>query len=167
MKKTIVLIAALLFSTCASAVAYLEGSTIGVPYNSPTGQNPAIFINTYTGAGVSTYPENTWVDVDVSAITPIGTKAIRLDGILIITHGSTVEICDLTVAFRAVQNFEYGYIMQTIEADTTGGQRSNAGAWVALDANRKFQMKWKRSTSGQWPTSCSYGVNLSVTAYLR
>lgn len=148
-------------------IAYVEGSVIGVPNASPTGQNPVIFINSFTGDGVTDHPPGVWSNVDLSAIVPAGTTAVRLDGILIITHGTTVETADLTVAFRADPSWEYGYIMQTIEAAVGGGQRSNAGAWVALDANRCFEMKWTRATLGQWPANSSYGINLSLTAYLK
>lgn len=148
-------------------IPYLEGSVIGVPARSPTGQNPPIFINTTTGAGVVEHPPGQWSTVDVSSLVPTGTIAIRLDGILIITHGSTPETADLTVAFRTDPSWNYGYIMQTVEASVGNGQRSNAGAWVSLDANRCFQMQWTKSTFGTWPTNSSYGINLSLTAYLR
>lgn len=149
-------------------IQYTEGSIIGVPAKSPTGQNPVIFINTYTGVGMTEHPVNQWSIVDLTGIAPDGTKAVRLDGILIITHGTTVETGDLTVAFRAVgETYDYGYIMQTIEASVSNGQRSNAGTWVAINAEKKFEMKWNKSTSGQWPDNCSYGINLSLTSYLR
>ena len=148
-------------------IPYIEGAVIGVPKNSPTGQNPVIFINSYSGAGLAEYPPGQWSTVDLSAIVPADTIAVRLDGILIITHGSAVETADMTVAFRTDPSYDYGYVMQTIEASVGNGQRSNAGAWVALDSNLCCQMKWTRATQGQWPANSSYGVNLSLTAYLR
>lgn len=149
-------------------IPYVEGGIIGIPKSSPTGQNPPIFINSYTGDGTVAHPPGMWSTVDVSSIVPPDATAIHLTGFLIITHGTTVETADLTVAFRHTsETWEYGYIMQTVEASVQNGQRSNASAWVALDANRCFQMKWSRSTQGQWPDHASYGVNLSLDAYLR
>jgi len=148
-------------------IPYVEGSVVGVPLRSPTTQNPPIFINTATGDGVAAHPPGVWSTVDVSSIVPADTLAVRLDGILIITHGTTVETADLTVAFRTDQNWDYGYIMQTCEASAGNGQRSNAGVWVSLDANKCFQIKWTRSTQDNWPTNSSYGINLTLTAYLR
>lgn len=169
MKK---LFAALVISLVAviAQAAWVEGTVVGVVATSPTQQNPPIFINTYTGAGTATWPRGVWSTVDVSAIVPVGTKAIRLDGILIITHGTTPEICDLTIALKtnASDLYDYAYIGQTIESDPTGGQRSNMGTWVALDANRRFMIKWNASPgAGTWPTYCAYGINLSAQSYVR
>lgn len=146
-------------------IQYKEGFIVGAPLKSPTGQNPVIFVNSYTNAGAL---PDVWTTVDLSAIVPVGTKSVCLDGILIITHGNTSETADLTVSFRLPsETYEYGYIMQTIEASILNGQRSNASTWVSLDDNRCFQYKWSKSTSGTYPTNSSYGINLSVTAYVR
>ncbi|MCK4521912.1 MAG: hypothetical protein KAU20_05020 [Nanoarchaeota archaeon] len=149
-------------------ISYTEGSIIGVPTKSPTGQNPVIFINTYSGAGVTEHPEGEWSEVDLTGIVPEGTKSVRLDGILLITQGTTAESADLTVAFRAVgETYNYTYNMQCIEASIGNGQRSNAGTFVAVDDDLCFEMKWNRSTQGQYPLHCSYGINLGLTAYIR
>lgn len=146
-------------------VKYLEGNIVGVPEVSPLAQNPIIFLNTYTGTGAT---RNTWTKVDMTGIVPSGTKAIRLDGILIITHGTTSETADLMVHFRKPnETYEYNYIMQTIEASTLNGQRSNAGTWIALDENMCFEYKWNSQTLGQYPTYSAYGLNLTLTAYMR
>lgn len=146
-------------------IPYIEGDIIGVPQKSPTGQNPIIFLNTYTGAGVA---RNTWSKVDMKGLVPPDTKAIRLDGILIITHGTTAETADLVVHFRKPgETYEYNYIMQTIEASTLNGQRSNAGTWVALDDDLCFEYKWNTQSLGTYPAYSAYGLNLTLTAYLR
>lgn len=157
---------ALIFSLTTARADFVEGTTIGVPSQSPTELNPPIFVNSYAGLGPAA---DSWATVDLSTVVPSGTKAARLDGILIITHGSTAETCDLHIAYRTNgSTLEPGYIHQAIETSTTGGQRSTAGVWVALDADRKFQFKWyKSTTAGTWPTYCAYGINLSLTAYLR
>lgn len=145
--------------------AFVEGTTIGVSAQSPTQDNPPIFVNSYTASGPAA---DAWSTVDLCKVVPAGTKAARLEGLLIITHGTTVETCDLNISYRVNgSSLEPGYIHQSIEATVGNGQRSTAGVWVPLDATRKFQFKWHRSTSGTWPTHCSYGINLSLTAYLR
>lgn len=145
-------------------IDYLEGSIVGVPKNGPGAQNPVIFINTATGAGQAA---GEWHTVDLSAIVPEGTIVVRLDGLLLITHGTTQETANLTVAFRDDPSWEYGYNMQTIECWVGGGQRTNAGAWVAVGADRKFQFKWTRSSNGSYPEWSAYGINLCVTAYVK
>lgn len=146
-------------------IQYNEGDVIGVPKLSPLSQNPVIFLNTATGVGAT---RNTWATIDLTDIVPSGTKAVRLDGILIISHGSATEMADLMVHFRLPsETYDYGYIMQTIETASGGGQRSNAGTWVSLDENLCFQYKWNTQSIGVYPTYSSYGINLTLTAYLR
>lgn len=125
----------------------------------------AIFVNSYTGAGASA---GSWHLLDVTTLgIPITAKAVFLVGILIITHGITDVLCDLSLALRA-----YGdplnpgnYIGQTIERWVGGGQRSTMSSWVPVKQG-KFEYYWSRSTFDQWPTSCAYGINLSAQAYI-
>ena len=163
MKKIILMLAILISSINAN---YIEGNTIGIPGSSPTQQNPVIFLNTATGIGSAW---NVWTKVDLTNIVPAGTKAVRLDGYLIITHGITPEIADLMVHFRKTgdTSFPYSYIMQAIEVDTKGGQRSTAGTWIVLDDDLTFEYKWNVNQLGTYPNYSSYGINLSITAYLR
>lgn len=126
----------------------------------------AVFVNSYTGAGVGA---NIWQTIDLK---PFGVaadaKSAFLSGILIITHGMTIETCDLTVAVRAPGSvFSAGnYIGQTIETQVASGQRSNMSTWVPL-VNGSFQFQWNRSTMGDWPDQCSYGINLSLQAWVK
>lgn len=163
MKKIILLMVGLVSLMFGS---FVEGNRIGVPLKSPTQSNPIIFLNTVTGVGATW---NQWTTVDMTGKVPADTKAIRLDGILIISHGSSSETADLMVHFRKTNDtsFPYTYIMQTIETDIGAGQRSNAGTWVALDENLTFQYKWNVNQLGTYPQYSSYGINLSMTAYLR
>lgn len=146
---------------------FVEGGLIGIISNAPAGQQPPIFINTYTGDGMAQFPEGQWVDVDVSSYVPADAVAVRLEGLLIISHGTTAETADLTLAFRTDTANSYSYTMQCVETAVGSGQRTDAGTWVALSATKKFQMKWTRSTGGTYPTNSSYGINLSLTAYVR
>lgn len=153
----------------AQAYDWLEYSTIAVPAGGPSSHmNQPLFVNTYTGDGMSKYPPGQWSDVDVSSFVPTDAKAIRLDGLLIITHGTAATTCDLTLAFRAKgETIDYAYTMQAVSVTTGGGVRSVGGTFVPLDENKKFQVKWTRSTTAQWPNDCSYGFNLRITAYLK
>jgi len=147
---------------------WIEGSTVGVTKRSPTQANPVIFLNTFTGNGLERFPENTWATVDTAGLIPPTAKAIFLTGVLIITHGTSMETADLVVHFRADgESYDYNYNWQTVEASTQNGQRSPMAVWVPLSETGKFQFKWRRSTAGQYPEHSSYGVNLSLNAYLR
>lgn len=162
------LILVMLLSISCFGYSFVEGTTIGVPSKSPTGIAPVIFINTATGAGVTENPSGEWSVIDLSGIVPDGTKAVRLDGLMLITHGSTSETANLTIAFRSVgETYSYTYNMQVIEASTGNGQRSIGGDWIAIDENKCFEIKWDRTSQGQYPEFSSYGINLRLTAYLR
>ena len=67
------------------------------------------------------------------------------------------------------------YIFQAIEGQTEGGQRSTSGAWVpVVDGATVWQWgrgdvktQYPKSAIGSYPAECSYGINLSVQAYIR
>ena len=128
-----------------------------------------IFFNTYTGAGMTQFPVDTWVTVDcVPFGVPADAVAVFLCGLMVITHGTTAETADLQVTFRAPGDTVASnqYIGQTIEASVGNGQRSNLATWVPL-VDGKFQMYWHKSTPGTWPTNSSYTINLFPQQYLR
>ena len=161
MKKIILI----MLLTIASFADYIEGSVIGVPSKSNVQDAPVIFMNTVTPTGATV---NTWTKIDLTGIVPTGTKAVRLDGNLLITHGTTAEIADLMVHFRKTgETYNYSYNMQVIEASTGDGQRSIGGLWIALDDNLCFDYKWNVPYLGTYPSYSAYGINLSLTAYLR
>ncbi len=153
-------------TACQAPAGFVEGATVGVAAASPS-QLSAVFMNSYTGNGTAEFPENEWSTVDVAALVPAGTKAVFLSGILIITHGSVEETCDLTLAYRtAGETADHAYSAQSVETMVAGGQRTPHSTWVAV-RDGKFQIKWRRSTQGQWPDHCAYGINLSLVAYVR
>ncbi len=130
-------------------------------------QFTAIFLNSYTGEGLDTFPANEWSTVDLSGILPEGTKAVYLSGLLIITHGTEEELCDLTLAYRNHgERDDHIYIAQTVETAVQGGQRTPHSIWIPV-LEGKFEIKWSRSTDGTWPAHCSYGINLKAVGYLR
>lgn len=126
----------------------------------------AIFVNTYTGAGLSQFPPGQWNVLDLSSQT--SNKAIwaLLSGILIITHGSAVETADITLLFRNIGNTinEGNYHGQSIETSVGNGQRSTYATGIPL-TNGKCEFYWDKSTGGSYPTNSSYGINLSVQAF--
>jgi hypothetical protein len=159
---------AILFSSgLSSAQTVWEKSTeiYTNPDNSkyPTG----IFISSY----IPSYgpPAGQWTQVDLK---PYGVsadaKAVFLSGILIITHGTLAQTCDLSVTLRAPGSTLVGgaYLGQTVEAHIGGGQRSTMGTWVPVE-NGIFEIHWGRSTFGQYPSECTYGVNLSLQAWVK
>lgn len=146
-------------------MAWVQGNTFGVRDDNTTAVN-AIFVNSHTGYGGV---DREWHEVNVVPLgVPADAKAVFLAGILIITHGTTEETADLTIALRAKGDAlnPGNYIGQTTEPHVGGGQRSNMAAWVPL-RDGKFEYYWTRSTQGQWPANSSYGINLSLQAYVR
>ena len=144
---------------------WIEGSMIGVPTDNPKRPN-AIFLNSYTGDGVHA---GRWHEIDLTKQgIPEDSLAVFLSGLLIITHGTTGEVCNLTVAFRAPgSDLPAGaYLGQAIEAAIGNGQRSTFSTWVPV-FERRFEFRWDRGTGGNWPAHCAYAVNLSLQAYVR
>jgi hypothetical protein len=101
---------------------------------------------------------------------PYDVVSVFLSGILIITHGTTVESCDVTVALRAPgDSLSAGnYIMQTIEASVGNGQRSGGASWAPVK-DGVFEIQWNflPAGAGDWPLHCSFGINLSAQQYVR
>lgn len=96
-------------------------------------------------------------------------KAAFLSGMLIITHGTTVETADMTLTARSPGDNASDcnkYLGQAIEASVGNGIRSNASFWVPL-VNGEFDWCWKPSTGGVWPTNSAYGGNFSLLAWVR
>lgn len=136
-----------------------------------------IFINTHTGV---TNPRNClageWCEVDLSRDVLPDAKAAFLSGILIVTQGKTVEISDLHVSFKSIDDAEEcpvpqtptcaPYIGQTLTVSAGSGARSPMSVWVPL-TNGRFFFKWTASTGGKWPEHASYGVNLTLLAWTR
>lgn len=149
-----------------SLAGWVEGNVFGT--RDDNSRTPTvIFTNTYTGIGAA--DEGKWIRVPVSNFgIPSDAKAVFLSGILIITHGTTPQTCDLTISTRAFGDTmsEDFYIGQVIEASSGNGQRSTMATWVPVK-NGQFEYFWKRSTHGQWPSECAYGINLTLQAYIR
>jgi len=148
---------------------FLTESQIQV-YDQPGRAPHAIWFNSYKSP--STFiPQNlpyngTWTTVDVSSLVPSGTKAIFVQGILILTHGTNSQLADMKVAFRQTGDTDDApYNMQVIEAHVSGGQRSTAGQWIPLDSNGCFDVKISTDNpTGQWPSYASYGASLRINA---
>lgn len=141
---------------------WIELNKIHVCKHAPT-QQQVIFCNSFTCMG----PEcNEWHIADVSHIVSSEAKAVNLTGILIITHGTSHEIANMTLYFRRWgEDQDYLYCDQVVEAHICGGQRSPLSIWVPLSDDKKFEFKWTRSNDGQWPLWSAYGINLSLNAW--
>lgn len=159
--KTIALSLAALFLTAAT---WTEGTIIGVPTDNPK-RPVVVFANSYTGEGPSA---GQWATIDVSEHVPQDTKAVFLSGILILTHGTTAETCNLTTTFRAPGSTHPAsdYNGQAVEGAIGNGIRSTMSLWAPV-VDGKFEFQWNRNTGGNWPAHCAYGVNLSLQAYAR
>jgi hypothetical protein len=160
---------AFIFTACTSIAAnaqWIEGNTIGVRADN-TKTPVAIFINTYTGVGPV---QKQWHRLSTTAMgIPADAKSVFLSGLLIITHGTNSEICDLNVSFKAPGDdmVSAASIGQTVEAHIGGGQRSNMATWVPIK-NGEIEFYWWHTTpNGTWPDYCAYGINLNAQAYVR
>lgn len=135
-----------------------------------------LFINTTAASP----PPGQWISVDVSALgVPSDAFAVNLGGLLLITVGQEIGTANLTIAFRAPgkTNVTCGhYVGQaiTVNPPSNNGARSPLSVWVPI-SNGRFEYCWQRGTVGTsfptgtlaaWPLTSSYGVNLSVQAFL-
>lgn len=171
MKKLLIAVFALLFANVANAQNYVEGQTIGVPKSTTETQVWGIYGGMSFSVPRGKHKENTWHTINIYDFhpwLPKGIKAIRTDGIVIITHGiKDPEICDLHISFRHPTDKHEVFTIQAAESFRNGGIRAVAGRWIALDHMGRFQAKWTRNTPGNWPYHCSYGFNFRLGAWIR
>lgn len=134
------------------------------------GDGAAVYVMTHLPSPLGPQAMDQWHTVDLTAAgIPADAKAAFLSGMLIITHGTTVETADIHLTFR-----EHGdasadvtkYIAQSCEAHVGGGQRSTMATWVPLK-DGKFDFSYHIATPGAWPTNSAYGINLSVQMWGR
>jgi len=155
----------LLITSFAANAGWVEGTTIGVRDDNP--KIPVVlFINTYTNTGDT---PDTWHQINVNSLgVPSDAISVGLGGVGIITHGTTAELCEITVTFRAPGNsLNIGdYIIQVIEPHLNGGERQTAFVQTPV-VNGYIEYSWHRATTGEWPDHCSYGMNLAIQNYIR
>lgn len=166
MKDSMKLFVLSLLLFCNSSFAqWVEGSTVGV--RADNSKTPgSVFVNSWTGSGPQA---GAWTRIPISQFgMPDDVISVFLTGIIVITHGRTPQICDMQVAIRAPGDMldAGSYIGQAVEVDIHGGQRSNMSTWAPV-RDGHIEIIWNRSTYGQWPDECAYGMNLSAQAYLR
>jgi hypothetical protein len=150
-----------------AGVGWTESHAIGVRTDN-TSANEAFFVQTFTApAGPAA---GVWHTMDVTDLgIPADVQNIFLSGFLIITHGSTAETCNLTVAMRAKGDdlLPGNYICQTIESSVSGGQRTNCSTWVPVRQGQ-WEIQWNRApVTGDYPTHCAFGINFHAQAYVR
>ena len=155
--------------------SWVEGSKIGVLTDNPESYS-AIFVNSANSD--TTPPAGEWIPLKLTQFgIPADAKAVFIGGILIITHGRKTQLCNLTVTFAKLGSTSAtgNYIFQAAEGQTEGGQRSTAGAWVPVVdgvtvwqwARGDVKTQYPKGAIGPYPAECSYGINLSVQAYIR
>lgn len=160
------------FSPTSTPIAgeWFVGQEIGViPDDVGRQGNTIIFVNSWTGDGLTQFPNDVYGTVDLTGKIPPDTKGVFVSGILIITHGTTEEICDLHISFRRDETVpEWTYIGQTIEAQLLGGQRTPMFELLPVK-DSKMQIKWSGNTisAGNYPSHCAYGVNFRLAGYVR
>jgi hypothetical protein len=141
----------------------------------PKGPPPyPVFLNTYTGDGVTTpwngkiFTRGAWTRVNLGDMVPDDCKAVFLTGILIITHGTTVETADLTINLKPPSSTENPLNIegQVVETQVGGGIRSPFASWVGVE-NKEFDFYWSTPSLGVWPTYSSYGVSLQIQQFAR
>lgn len=167
MKRIAIVGAAMLLSISQAALAQVWQKSTETYTAEGNSKSPvAVFVNSYTGTGPVS---GVWHEIDLK---PLGVaadaKSALLSGLLLITHGTTQETCDMHVALRAPGNgLDAGnYLGQVVEAHVGGGQRSGFTSRVPL-VNGVFQFHWTRVNSVQWPAGCAYGINLSLQEWNR
>lgn len=173
MKKLFVTLL-LAFSSLANATQWNEGTTVGIPVGDAKNVGQIIVGSSGTQWPIMSIPANQWVQIDFAngpqwgsgdiwqPNLPADTNGIFLSGILIISHPGGGVICNLTVNFRAPgsQLSGWNYQMQTIEATSYAGVRSNAAVWVPM-VDRKIEIYWT------YTAGCPSMLNLSLQAYVR
>lgn len=138
---------------------YVVTTMVGISgYPTPGMITPGSYQGIFTNAG--------WRTVDLSDHVPPGTKAVHIVGLLIITHGTTVETADLQVYFRKTGTTppSTARLWQCCCTKGAGGQRTDASAIIILDDNLCFDMQWLVSTTGVYPAHPAYGLNIWVDA---
>lgn len=152
------------------SLPYVTGSTIGIIADDVGRQgNEQIYFNSWNGGGLDKFPHNTFGTVDLTGKIPSDAKAVFLSGLLVITHGTTVETCDMHIYFRRSSTVpEWTYIGQSVEAHVGGGQRQPMFVILPVE-NSKLQFKWYGSTftNGNYPEHCSYGVSFRIAGYIQ
>ena len=154
---------------------FSEGSIVGVVSANPQTYR-AIFINTV-------YPQYTptpnqwqtinWADYGL----PANIKGVLLGGILFITHGAAIVICNETLTFDVPgSTTDPGfYIFQAMDPpNPSSGVRQTAFTVVPVK-NGQTAWMWRRGAPGQYPdgdigqypAQCAYGANLNVQGYIR
>lgn len=138
-----------------------------------------VFYNSASGVGRTTYPQNTWVEIDVTRCTvtgdpcvPVNATGIFLSSILIITQGGDPYITDVTASVKSPDSSQscWNYLGQTVEASPEGGQRSPWFAATPVVAGKiRFCRNTLRLGSFYEPPQggpLAFGINMRMIGYL-
>lgn len=164
-------LAALLLIFAAPAQAaydpleWAECSTIGVPFESPTANPPAVFVNSTDDEQI---PSGEWVTITLKDV-PQETQAVHFTGILMITKETQrYEIVNMTVRFRNTGGSDprlFDYVGQVVTIEFSGVRSPFAG-WIPV-TDRQFDIYWARSTPVGYPENPALGFRIYIDAYCR
>lgn len=139
------------------------------------GEIPLWRFNSSNGKGVvpgahptvPAIPEGVMTQIDLLPLgVPIDAIAVHITSLLIITHGTMNEICDLQIRIDGVAQIEQPYIGQSVEAHRGGGQRTNFSV-IAPVNNGFVGIRWDGLSGADWPSGCAFGGNFVIDAVFR
>lgn len=167
--KTAATVAVLAMTLAGSAHAFTPGewtAPLRILVNQGYAPSlPVVNVQTPNYPGPVPFP-NAAHTVDVSGFVPENAKAIRLNGMFRISHGSASEIAQVEIKFRKDASSPWlPYRQYTLEASTGNGVGTTFGTWVPLTDAKTFQYQWT-STNPWWMhgTHSSYAINLHLEA---
>ena len=160
----------LLLLSFSAQATWQEGTHIGVPVENARCDWAIIQFGTTFN---NIYQMDTWYTFDVTVApwnVPPDALAVFIKAIQIITHGKTVEGCDMESWFRANGDTQDGpgyYSEQVVTAIVGEGVRNNSFGVVPLK-DGKFQWKFHRHGGlGFWPDYCAVGGSWFIQGYVR
>lgn len=144
---------------------WVEGTIIGVRDDSAA--EPTVFFGrTSPNGGLA---PGVWHDLDVTDWgMPSDTKAVFLQGLLIITGSTTQNLtCNLEVSAKKYGDDSQVYVCQTAISQQWDGERSACSIWVPVH-NSKFRVRYAISPTTDFNNGgCAFAANLKAGAYVR
>ena len=135
------------------------------------GNEAHVFMMRGTASDVGPAPD-TWTSINLTQFgNPVDAVCVDVQGLLIITMGSTAGFCGLHAAFRRpgdqAVTIRGHYTMQCV-ANTNDGMRSNA-ACIVTPVNGVIEWGWffNGQTQLAWPTFAACGINLTFNRWMR
>lgn len=170
MKRVVI---AAIMTACLSQAAVADGYTECSRFFFSRSQDrlwPAAPIRVFRGTTYDEGPSSdTWNRLDLKPHgVPADAKAVLITGMLIITHGTTPQVANITITFKppTEPGDPLKYIGQATEGNIGGGQRTNLTAWVAVD-NGEIDYAYSFVAPTGHPNYAAYGINMHVDGYCK